>query len=416
MIRQLLRTRVPSSSISQNVRHSASLSIFSPSCSMILEQYTRMGHQQQRRMNTVSEEKDPSTQSVRLTIEEVRSTTTQALRKLGWDTNSASIQADIMTAAEISGNNQGLVKMMQPAFMSPSMDASEPTIERETTTSAIINGNQCPGMIVASLAAELATSKVLQSMDGSSSKIDNYQLHTRRNTSPSDIPVIAVVGTYNTCTSSGQLGHYVKKMAEEGVIGIALVNSPEYVAAAPGAKPSLGTNPIAVGIPSIDSPFVFDMATSAIALFGVMLAHAKSQPLPSQVAYGKDGYWTTNPVEALPGGGGAIATFGGHKGMGLSVCVELLSGVLSGGAVLGQVESKKVAKSNGHLFIAIRPNGLVDNFEEKVASVIKYIKESGENVRIPGEKSSQTAQARLKEGYISIPVKVWDQIVQLATK
>ena len=59
--------------------------------------------------------------------------------------------------------------------------------------------------------------------------------------------------------------------------------------------------------------------------------------------------------EALEGG--AIATFGGHKGAGLSLCVELLAGALSGGAVLGQCESKKAAKSWGHTFIAIQPAG-----------------------------------------------------------
>ena len=77
----------------------------------------------------------------------------------------------------------------------------------------------------------------------------------------------------------------------------------------------------------------FDMATSAIALFGVLSAKAKGEPLPQGVAYGKDGNTTTDAAEALDGG--AIATFGGHKGAGLSLVVELLAGALSGGAVLG---------------------------------------------------------------------------------
>jgi LDH2 family malate/lactate/ureidoglycolate dehydrogenase len=89
----------------------------------------------------------------------------------------------------------------------------------------------------------------------------------------------------------------------------------------------------------------FDMATSAIALFGVLTAQAQGLPLPDNVAYRADGTMTTDASEAL-GGGGAIATFGGHKGAGLSLCVELLAGALSGGAVLGQVPSKKVAKAS----------------------------------------------------------------------
>lgn len=80
------------------------------------------------------------------------------------------------------------------------------------------------------------------------------------------------------------------------------------------------------------------MATSAVALFGVLSAKAKGEPLPEGVAYAPDGSWTTDAATALEGG--AIATFGGHKGAGLSLVVELLAGGMTGGAVLGQVESK----------------------------------------------------------------------------
>ena len=112
----------------------------------------------------------------------------------------------------------------------------------------------------------------------------------------------------------------------QGLIGIALANSPEFVAAAAGGKACFGTNPIAFGIPqSAGPPLTFDMATSAIALFGVLTSKAKGEPLPEGVAYKADGSgFTTDPSEALEGG--AIATFGGHKGAGLSLCVELLAG------------------------------------------------------------------------------------------
>ena len=92
------------------------------------------------------------------------------------------------------------------------------------------------------------------------------------------------------------------------------------------------------------------MATSAIALYGVLSAKAKGEALPDQVAYDASGAWTTDAAAVLEGG--AIATFGGHKGAGLSLVVELLAGALSGSAVLGQVESKKVAQNWGHLFPA----------------------------------------------------------------
>ena len=76
---------------------------------------------------------------VTVSIEEATSTTKAALKQIGWDDEDASLQAEIMTAAELCGNNQGLVKMYQPEMMAPAHDASKPTIERETLTSAVVN-------------------------------------------------------------------------------------------------------------------------------------------------------------------------------------------------------------------------------------------------------------------------------------
>jgi LDH2 family malate/lactate/ureidoglycolate dehydrogenase len=193
--------------------------------------------------------------------------------------------------------------------------------------------------------------------------------------------------------------------------------SPELVAAAPGGKPVFGTNPLAVGIPtSIDGttpPFTFDMATSAIALFGVLTAKAQNQPLPYGVAYDKHGHYTTDASAVLEDGG-AIATFGEHKGTGLSLCVELLAGALSGSAVLGQVPSKKTAMSWGHTFIAINPKMLVDEYEEKVTSIVDTVRSSGTAVRIPGERSTKTSIDRQRAGQMPIPTKIWESILRTA--
>lgn len=333
-----------------------------------------------------------STGVVHVSIDEARETTAKALEKIGWDKEDAALQAEIMTAAEMCGNNQGLVKMYQPELMAPSPGSKKPIVERETPTSAVINGRQSPGMLVAAMAADLAVAK-LEEDEGKGP--------------------ISIVCTHSTSTSSGQLAYYVERMARKGYIGIAMCNSPEFTSAAKGAKPVFGTNPLAVGIPQKDLyPFTFDMATSAIALFGVLSAKAKGEPLPPDVAYDSRGNFTTDAAKVMDGG--AIATFGGHKGMGLSLCVELLAAGLSGAAVLGQVESKKVAKSWGHTFVAIRPDGLVDNFEERAASIIATVKASGAGVRIPGERSALTALERKKAGTMPIPENIWESIVKTA--
>jgi LDH2 family malate/lactate/ureidoglycolate dehydrogenase len=154
------------------------------------------------------------------------------------------------------------------------------------------------------------------------------------------------------------------------------------------------------------------MATSAIALFGVLTAKSKGEALPDHVAYDANGNWTTDASQVLEGG--SIATFGEHKGMGLSLCIELLAGALSGSAVLGQVESKKIAKSWGHTFIAIRPELLVDDYPTKAASIINAVKASGSMVRIPGERSAKTAIERKQAGMLPIPDKIWESILNTA--
>lgn len=329
-----------------------------------------------------------------VSIEDALSKTKQALRKIGWDDDDASLQAEIMVSAEICGNNQGLVKMYQPELMAPSVHASKPIVERSTDTSAVINGNQAPGM----LAAVMAADRAVEMLSFSDSDTNNK--------------AISIVSTYNTSTSSGQLAFYVNRMAQRGCIGIALANSPEFVAASAGGEKVFGTNPLAVGVPTIDkeNPFVFDMATSAIALFGVLTAKAQNTPLPPNVAYGIDGQYTTDANEAL-GDGGAIATFGGHKGAGLALCVELLAGALSGSAVLGMCHSKKEAKSWGHLFIAIQPDALVDDFPTKAHSIIQTVKQSGPDIRIAGENSNRIAMERREAGEMPIPTKIWDSIL-----
>merc|ERR1712087_374045 len=195
--------------------------------------------------------------------------TTKALKSIGWDDEDAALQAEIMVGAERCGNNQGLVKMYNPKLMAPAPGRSKPTIERDSAASAVVNGNQSPGMLAAVKAAELAADKVLS------------------------CGPIAMVTAYNTSTSSGQLAFYCERMARKGVIGIAFANSPEFVAPAKGARATFGTNPIAMAFPkSGGEALTFDMATSAVALFGVLTAKAKGAPLEQGVAYDKNGEYT----------------------------------------------------------------------------------------------------------------------------
>ena len=73
-----------------------------------------------------------------------------------------------------------------------------------------------------------------------------------------------------------------------------------------------------------------------------------------------------------------------------------------------------MAKSWGHTFIAIRPQALTDNYEAKVTSILEAVKASGDNIRIPGERSAQTAAERRAAGVMPIPTKIWESILRTA--
>jgi LDH2 family malate/lactate/ureidoglycolate dehydrogenase len=115
--------------------------------------------------------------------------TAKALEMIGWDSEDAGLQAEIMTSAELCGNNQGLVKMYDPTMMAPTPQSGKPIIERETGNSAVLNANQAPGMLAAVMGADKAVE--LCQKDGNT---------------------VSIVCTHNTGTSSGQLAFYVERM------------------------------------------------------------------------------------------------------------------------------------------------------------------------------------------------------------
>jgi LDH2 family malate/lactate/ureidoglycolate dehydrogenase len=99
---------------------------------------------------------------------------------------------------------------------------------------------------------------------------------------------------------------------------------------------------------------------------------------------------------------------------GIPEFLRSIPGALSGGAVLGQCESKKDAKSWGQRMIAINPDALVDNFPSKVDSIIATVKESGDNIRIPGQRFARTALEQKDSGVMPIPESIWKSLQNTA--
>src|SRR6185437_11817702 len=153
----------------------------------------------------------------------------------------------------------------------------------------------------------------------------------------------------------GTARRFALQAAAADCIGIAMCNTRPLMPAPGGAERLVGNNPIAIAVPSDDSiPIVLDMATSEAAMGKIRMAEKAGQPIPLNWAVKSDGAPTTNATEAIAG---MLLPAAGPKGFGLSFMIDLMSGLLSGGAVGAAVQplygNAAVPYDCSHLFIAI---------------------------------------------------------------
>lgn len=133
----------------------------------------------------------------------------------------------------------------------------------------------------------------------------------------------------------GAAGRYAAQAAQHGCIGLALANTRPMMPAPGGAEALVGNNPIAIAVPAAhEPPLVMDLATSEGSLAKIRVAARSGAAIPSTWAVTADGRPTTDATEAL---GGLLLPIGGAKGFALSLAVDLLCGLLSGGALGGSV-------------------------------------------------------------------------------
>ncbi len=220
----------------------------------------------------------------------------------------------------------------------------------------------------------------------------------------------------------GRLGAYPLMAAQAGMIGIATADSgrsPKAVAPFGGREARLGTNPIAIAVPSdLPGPLCLDMATSAVAVGKLTLAQARGEQIPQGWIVDKDGKHTTDPARFRPGG--ALLPLGGsegYKGSGLAVIVEILCGLLTG---LG-FGVEPTGRHNDGCFLAVfkvdafRP---LAEFKREVAEFARYLKdtplsEGSTGVFYPGEVEYLREQERRKNG-IEIEDATWATLRKLA--
>lgn len=130
------------------------------------------------------------------------------------------------------------------------------------------------------------------------------------------------------CFHFSALWPEIEAITDHGLAALALTPSHAWVAPTGGHRPVLGTNPIAFGWPRPgQNPYVFDLATSAIARGDLELHSRAGKQLPEGCGVDEQGAPSTDPAAVARG---AMLAFGGHKGSALSTMVELMAAALIG--------------------------------------------------------------------------------------
>lgn len=215
----------------------------------------------------------------------------------------------------------------------------------------------------------------------------------------------------------GRVGDWVEMAAEAGKIGLCFVNTTGLgMLTAPfgGIDRRLSANPFAAGIPAPPGqPLILDISCSAIAEGKLKVAYNKGVSVPDGCILDHDGQPTNDPRVFYADPPGAILSFGGHKGFGLGMIVEVLAGALTGG---GCTHPGPDRLEQGMLSIVIDPYRLQtpDAFQTDVTRFVEWVKSSRTTtpdgqILMPGEPEQRTRAQRSRDG-IELDDNTWRQI------
>jgi (2R)-3-sulfolactate dehydrogenase (NADP+) len=196
----------------------------------------------------------------------------------------------------------------------------------------------------------------------------------------------------------GELGHYVRRLADAGLMAVAGANSPALMSFAGSSGPVLGTNPLAYACPRPGrTPIVVDQASSQTAYVNIRQAAEHDEPIPSGWAVDSTGVPTTDASAALAG---ALLPFGGYKGGNIALLVELLA-VMSGAQWsldAPAFDHGTASPGVGMFVIAIDPSGFAESLPERLeAHFIRLGTELGLDMSVFEDIDSDSAVCQLDE-------------------
>jgi (2R)-3-sulfolactate dehydrogenase (NADP+) len=205
------------------------------------------------------------------------------------------------------------------------------------------------------------------------------------------------IGHSHTCTS---LGYFTEQIAHSGMIGIGFTNASAVVSPPGGKKAVIGTNPIAMSIPSREGgvAFQFDQSTSAVALGKITMAKAAGESIPLGWAVDEHGEPTTDPEQALKG---SLVSTGGYKGYGFGLMAEILAAAFTGSVNSVDVKGLKLADGSPHdlgqFYLLLDPTAVSgDAFWDRLARLSEVVVEQ-EGARLPGTGRINPTEVKIDE-------------------
>ncbi len=339
----------------------------------------------------------------------------RVFEKMGVPSQDALLTSEVLVLADLRGiDSHGVARLrryytgLKNGVMVPK---PEMKVVQETPITARINGGAALGQVAGSFGMKMAIEKALKNGIG-----------------------FVSVGNSN---HYGIAAYYALMALKHGLIGISLTNSDCYTVPTFGTEVLLGTNPICVTVPAFkERAFVLDMST-AVATLGKLEVYSRmAKKVPLGWATDEKGRSCEDPQRVLANirsraGGGLLPlggegeTFGGHKGYGLNLLVDILSGVLSGSGYLNLLypktpEGKPLPSLVGHFFGALRIDYFrpAEDFKKDMDGLIRRLKNSAkaegqDRIFIHGEKEFELEEKYRKEG-IPLYYKVYEDLKAIA--
>lgn len=346
-------------------------------------------------------------------VDKLRDFTTQTFLAIGCSREDADLATDVLISADLRGIDShgiarlvGYVRLWEAGRINPTPNIK---VVHETPSTAVVDGDSGLGLVVAPKAMLIAMDKA--------DKVGTGWVSVKNS------------------NHFGIAGYHAMMALERDMVGMAMTNASPLVAPTFATERMLGTNPIAVSIPSKDQPpFVADMATTTAANGKLEILQRKNSEAPYGWIQDKSGNPSKDPHELKNGGAllplGGDREHGSHKGYALGSIVDIFSAVFSG-ANYGPwappfvsflpLSENPVGEGLGHFLGAMRIDAFrpADEFKAHMDNWIKRFRETeaieGQKVLIPGDPEREMEARREKDG-IPINLNVINDLKTVAEK